>query len=59
MNKLLPASWEILTLIPALVAMSVGSLILLVVALLVIGPALIVEVLRKLMQSFPSRNQTT
>jgi hypothetical protein len=59
MNKLLPASWEILTLIPALVAMSVGSLILLVVALLVIGPVLIVEALRKLMQSFPSRNQTT
>jgi hypothetical protein len=59
MEKLLPVSWEILTLIPALIALSVGSFILLVVLLLVIVPALIVEVLRKLMQSFPSRNQTT
>jgi len=59
MNKLLPTSWEILTLIPALVAMSVGSLILLVVALLVIAPVLIVEALRKLMQWFRCRNQTT
>lgn len=59
MNKLLPTSWEILTLIPALVALSVGSLILLVVALLVIGPVLIVEALQKLMQWFQCRNQTT
>ncbi len=59
MNKLLPVSWEILTLIPALIAMSVGSLILLVVALLVIGPVLIVEALRKLMQWFQSRKATT
>jgi hypothetical protein len=59
MNKLLPVSWEILTLIPALIAMSVGSLILLVVALLGIGPVLIVEVLRELTQWFQSRKVTT
>lgn len=59
MEKLLPVSWEILTLIPALIALSVGSFILLVVLLLVIAPVLIVEVLRKLMQWFQYRNQTT
>lgn len=59
MNKLLPVSWEILTLIPALIAMSVGSLILLVVGLLVIVPVLIVEALRTLMQWFQSPKATT
>jgi len=59
MEKLLPVSWEILTLIPALIALSVGSFILLVVLLLVIVPALIVEVLRKLMQWFQYRKATT
>lgn len=59
MNKPSSMSWEIFTLIPALLAMSVGSLILLVAALLAIVPVLIAEALQKLMQLFQSQNQTT